>query len=162
VAVRLRRDFGAVLNLIAAHAILHQATRELDDEGRIIATLQDYEAVRRLLDPVISQQVEQTVSKKIRQTIYAVGEICSFKEEGERRVAGEQASATMREVAKEVGIDRSSASRRVKEALKYGYLKNLETKRGQPHRLVIGDPLPEQRSVLPTPEEVKDEWKKMR
>jgi hypothetical protein len=38
VAVRLRRDFGALLNLIRAHAILHQASRERDAEGRIIAT----------------------------------------------------------------------------------------------------------------------------
>jgi hypothetical protein len=33
VAVRLRRDFGAVLNLIRAHAVLHQASREKDDRG---------------------------------------------------------------------------------------------------------------------------------
>jgi hypothetical protein len=39
VAVRLRRDFGAVLNLIRAHALLHQATRESDGEGRIVATI---------------------------------------------------------------------------------------------------------------------------
>ena len=31
VAVRLRRDFGAVLGLIRAHALLHQATRGRDD-----------------------------------------------------------------------------------------------------------------------------------
>jgi hypothetical protein len=49
VAVRLRRDFGAVLNLIRAHAVLHGATRERDGEGRIIATLQDYAAVRELI-----------------------------------------------------------------------------------------------------------------
>lgn len=33
VAVRLRRDFTAVLNLVEAHAILHQVNRELDDQG---------------------------------------------------------------------------------------------------------------------------------
>lgn len=42
VAVRLRRDFGALLNLIRAHTILHQANRERDAEGRIIAALEDY------------------------------------------------------------------------------------------------------------------------
>ena len=34
VAVRLRRDFRAVLSLIRSHALLHQASRERDDAGR--------------------------------------------------------------------------------------------------------------------------------
>jgi hypothetical protein len=48
-AVRLRRDFGAVLNLIKAHALLHQASRERDREGRIITTITDYRVVRELV-----------------------------------------------------------------------------------------------------------------
>jgi hypothetical protein len=40
VAVRLRRDFGALLNLIRAHTILHQASQERDADGRIVATLE--------------------------------------------------------------------------------------------------------------------------
>jgi hypothetical protein len=37
VAVRLRRDFGGLLAMIRAHAILHQQTRTRDDRGRIVA-----------------------------------------------------------------------------------------------------------------------------
>ena len=48
VAVRLRRDFGALLRLIQTHAILHQAQRERDEEGRVVATLADYAAVYEL------------------------------------------------------------------------------------------------------------------
>jgi hypothetical protein len=48
VAVRLRRDFSVILSLIKAHAILHQATRERDAQGRIVATLADYARVRDL------------------------------------------------------------------------------------------------------------------
>ena len=162
VAVRLRRDFTAVLNFVEAHAILHQANRELDDQGRILATLRDYQAVRDLVDDIVSQGVEQTASKTIRQTVGAVDQICSRKDETGRLVGGEQWAATVKEVAKKLAIDRSAASRRVKDAVKRGYLKNLETKRGQPHRLVIGDLLPEEQSVLPEPEEVEDQWKKMR
>ena len=50
VAVRLRRDFGAVLNLIRAHALLHQASRKKDDRGRVVATLADYAAVRGFMN----------------------------------------------------------------------------------------------------------------
>ena len=48
-AVRLRRDFGAVLALIRAHAILHQQTRQRDEAGRIVAAIEDYAAVRELV-----------------------------------------------------------------------------------------------------------------
>jgi MarR family len=162
VAVRLRRDFTAVLNLIEAHAILHQGNRELDDQGRILATLRDYQAVRDLVDDIVSEGLEQTASKTIRQTVGAVDQICSLKGETGRRVGGEPWAATVKEVAKKLRIDRSAASRRVKDAVKRGYLKNLETKRGQPHRLVVGDLLPDQQTVLPEPEEVKNQWKRMR
>jgi hypothetical protein len=41
VAVRLRRDTKLLLNLIRAHALLHQAIRERDPEGRVLATIGD-------------------------------------------------------------------------------------------------------------------------
>ena len=41
VAVRLRRDFGALLNLIRAHALLHQDSRDRDANGRIVATIEE-------------------------------------------------------------------------------------------------------------------------
>jgi hypothetical protein len=41
-AVRLRRDFATLLNLVRAHALLHRATRQWDERGRILATLADY------------------------------------------------------------------------------------------------------------------------
>jgi len=49
VAVRLRRDFRALLRLIETHAILHQLNRATDDQGRIVATEADYLAVRELV-----------------------------------------------------------------------------------------------------------------
>ena len=65
IAVRLRRDFPAILRLVCAHAILHQATRDRDDEGRIIATFDDYAAVRGLLVEMVAEAVEATVSPTV-------------------------------------------------------------------------------------------------
>jgi hypothetical protein len=62
VAVRLRRDFAALLNLIRAHALLHQASRDRDAEGRIVATIEeDYAAVRKLVVDLVGEGVETTV-----------------------------------------------------------------------------------------------------
>src|ERR687889_937052 len=69
VAVRLRRDFGAVLNLIRAHAVLHQATRERDAEGRIVASFADYTTVRELVAELVSAGAEAAVPKTVRETV---------------------------------------------------------------------------------------------
>jgi hypothetical protein len=138
VAVRLRRDFATVLSLIRAHALLHRATREIAGE-RVIATLADYAAVRDLVTDLVSDAVEQTVSEAVRATVEKVAELT---------IAGGE--ATVVQVAVRLGIDKSSASRRVRAALEHGYLKNLEDRRGRPSRLVLGDPLPAEVTILPT------------
>ncbi len=43
-ATRVRRDLNTLLSLIQACAILHQAQRQRIEDGRIIATLDDYTA----------------------------------------------------------------------------------------------------------------------
>jgi hypothetical protein len=165
VAVRLRRDFKAILNLIETHAILHAATRSKDEQGRIVAKIADYRAVRTLVNDLVSEGVEQTVPNTVRQTVAAVTRICSGSAADENRGVRERdnpPTATVQQVSKALVLDRSSAARRVKQALTRGYLKNLETKRGQPLRLVVGDPLPEEENVMPMPEEVLKECRRRR
>lgn len=41
IAVRLRRDIKLLLNLIRTHALLHQANRQRDREGRVLASMDD-------------------------------------------------------------------------------------------------------------------------
>jgi hypothetical protein len=72
VAVRLRRDFGALLHLIRAHALLHQTTREQDTQGRIVATIEDYAVVRELVADLVSEGIEATVPATVRETVEAV------------------------------------------------------------------------------------------
>jgi len=145
VAVRLRRDFGAVLNLIRAHAVLHQATREKDADGRIVATLDDYVAVRELVADLVSEGIEATVPKGVREAVHAVA----------RLHAGNSEPVTVAEVARELELDRSAASRRIKTAREQGYLRDLEDNPRKPSRLVPGDPLPEDLEILPPPDALK-------
>jgi hypothetical protein len=142
VAVRLRRDFPTVLALIEAHALLHQATRKRTPEGAVMATFDDYSAVRELVANLISQGVDATVPKPIRETVIAVSELQSET----------SLDVSVANLAKKLHLDKSSASRRVSSATAMGYLKNLEDKRGRPARLVTGDPLPHDIDVLPTVE----------
>lgn len=145
-AVRLRRDFSVVLSLIQAHALLHQATRERDEDGRIIATLADYSQVRELVSDLIAEGVEATVPKAIRETVEA----------DENVIDGwDKDYATNKAVAEELDIDKAAASRRVSAAIGRGYLKNLEDRKGHPARLVLAESMPEDQEILPAPEELE-------
>ncbi len=146
-AVRLRRDFSALLSLVKAHAILHQASRERDDEGRVVATLEDYARVRELVADLFAEGVEATVPGIIRETVEAVGELVEE--------SGKRGYTTNKALAERLGIDKAAASRRVTKALGLYYLHNLEERRGRPAQLVLGEAMPEDREVLPTPEELE-------
>lgn len=144
-APRLRRDFSTLLSLIAAHAILHQASRERDEAGRIVATRDDYAAVRELLADLMAEGVEAAVPPIVRETVNAVAVLHVDSPEG----------VTGIEVAQYLGLDKGSASRRVKVAIKAGYLGNREWRKGQPQRLYVAAPMPEDREVLPTVERLR-------
>lgn len=140
VAVRLRRDFTQILHLIKAHAILHQASRTRDDQGRIVASLDDYAVVRELVADLISEGIGISVPDSVRETVEAI-----------RKLKG-NGSVTTSQIAAELLLDKSATSRRVKVAKDRGFVQNLETKRGKPAKLILGDPLPEETDILPTVE----------
>lgn len=141
VAVRLRRDFGAVLNLVRAHAVMHQSSRERDEDGNIIADLDDYAAVRELVADLVAEGVEATVPKTVRETVEAAKRLLEDSD-------GEP--ITTATVAQELKLDKSAALRRVRSAMDRGHLKNLEDRKGRPARIVSGDPIAGEVEVLPT------------
>jgi len=141
-AVRLRRDFAALLNLIKAHAMLHQLNRQRDEHGRVIATLADYAAVYRLVIEPLSEGVQAAVSRVTRETVEAV--------EALYRMNGKPVS--LAQLAERLGLDKSAVGRRVRVAIVEGYLVNQETRERQPMQLVPGELLPAEQAVLPPPE----------
>jgi len=140
-AVRQRRDFGAMLTLIRAHALLHRASRDLTEAGAIIATVQDYAVVRELVADLFSEGIEATVSATVRETVDAVAAL-------------NKNEVSLGELAAKLRLDKSVTSRRLRQATGLGYLVNLETRRGRPARIVLGDPMPEMVKLLPEPTEL--------
>ena len=147
IAVRLRRDFTQLLTLIRAHAVLHRGSRETDEAGRIIASIDDYTVVRGLVAHVISEGLGAGVSDATRETVDAVRELVAVQLSPDDGVK-------LKALADRFDLERSTVTRRVQVARRAGYVLNLEQKRGQPMRLVIGDPLPDQVEIFPTPEQV--------
>ena len=143
VTVRLRRDFATLITLLRAHALLHQLRRDRDDDGRVVANFDDYAAVRDLVGEVLADAAEHVVPATVREAVAAVRGQVNEHDPFEDGVS-------VVRVAVELGLDKSSAWRRVRTAIGRGYLKNLEDRRGRPARLVVGDPLPTDSTLLPT------------
>ena len=135
--VRLRRDFEQLLTVIKAVALLHQRERQIDSDGRVIATIEDYGIAHSLLEPLYVAVASDGVTPPIRSVVEAVGAM--------------EIAASLADVKRALGVSLSTAQYRVKRALDLGYLTNTAEK-GQRYRLVLGEPLPEETTALPTPE----------
>jgi hypothetical protein len=141
-ATRLRRDFKTVLSLIQAHTILHQANGRKDADGRLIAEIADYAAVRELVADLVAEGADVTIKPEVRETVNAVAAL----------IDGGKAEVMQADMRKTMKLDKSAISRRVTAALDAGALRNLEDRKGRPARLVLGDPLPDEIELLPQPE----------
>ena len=146
-AVRMRRDFGKLLNLISTVAMLYQCQRKRDEQGRIIATPEDYEIVYDLVSDAISEASETSIHKSVRETVSAVRKLLVGM--------ADDATISYRQLAEEMHLDKSAVSRRVSSAIDLGYLVNLEERRGKLAKIVLGAEMPEDIAVLPQPETIR-------
>ena len=150
VAVRLRRDFGALLTLIRVHALLHQASRPADEAGRIVAIVEDYAIVRQLVADLLADEVEVSVPAHVREIVEAVRAILAARE----TLPDDSSGVSQAEIAKRLDLDKAAISRRVRAACEHGFLNDCETRKGRSSRLLLGDPLPSEVELLPEPETV--------
>jgi len=149
VAVRLRRDFAALLSLIKAHALLHPAVRERDGKGRITASIEDYKVVLDLVGDIIAEGVEASVPESVKETVKAVHQLVDACDE-------DPPYATVSQLAEKLKLDRSATLRSIKTAIRRGFVKELEpAKKIKQKKYTIGEPLPtEAGGIFPTPDEL--------
>lgn len=141
IAIRLRRDFHVLLSFIRSHALLHQANRRRDDQGRIIAEIEDYKVIQELTNDIFSDGVDASIPGIIRETVSAVKSLLPHSND----------EVNVTSIAKYLKLDKSTAWRRVNDAIFRGYLINLEDRKGKPARIKLGDPLPYEMTILPHP-----------
>ena len=171
-AIRLRRDVTTLFQLIKANAILNQFTRKKDDSGRITADLEDYKVVYELIATIFSEGIEKTINPVIRETVEVVRLLLNSEDlesdeeyffpklrNNSQKQAGNKETKLkeidLPSIALALNVDRSTASRRVNKAIEMEFLINLETRKGQRARIILGRPLPEDVQILPTPEQLK-------
>jgi hypothetical protein len=144
-AVRVRRDFKQLLAMIKTIAFLAQGRRARTPEGWVEATLDDYQRARELLAPILDESICEVVPQVIRKAVEAV-------------LAGEEISYP--EMAKRLGVAKSTAMYRVRIAIDSGYLVNNEDRPRHSARIARGDPMPTDTSALPTIEQLGAEMAK--
>ena len=113
-------------------------------------------AVKALVEDTIAEGVEAAVSPSVRETVEAVRELS--KPSGDEQ---ENTNVTNKAVAEFLKIDSAAAWRRCQVALKSGYIRNEEERKGRPAKLVVGDKLPRETSILPEQEVLRSklQWR---
>ena len=84
------------------------------------------------------------MSATIRETVQAVAALEARWPDG----------VSLSHLAKTLRIDKSSVSRRTKDAQSKGYLVNGEQQAGKPARWLVGEPLPDDIEILAPPDHV--------
>jgi hypothetical protein len=138
-ATRILRDFQRLLSLVKAVALLRHRHRDRLPNGRVVATIQDYDAIYRLVGPMY----EASLSGATEQVRAVVGTVRELRAAGVPRV-------TYSAVARRLGLHPEQVKRWARVALDHDWLVNRAERPHQPADLDLGEPLPE-RTGLPEP-----------
>ena len=147
--VRVRRDFPRFLALIEASALLHQHQRRRSKDGRIVATLADYEIAWILAKDMLAD----TLRGWGRKTERIVTTAQNWREEHGTEVF------TKNQMADALRWDKNTVSKWTEPALTSGQLELVEEHRGNKAATFRYAGKGERTaSLLPTTEEIAAEW----
>jgi hypothetical protein len=143
--VRFRRDVGSLFSFIKASALLHQAQRQVDAQGRVVATVVDYEVAYPIFSRVMAQSSGKSVPDNVREVVNLIAERAGsatnpIKGRFQRTAAvgpGSEVVISSQQIGTATGIGKSAAYRAVLTALDLGFLTNNETRQGKPFRLLL-------------------------
>jgi hypothetical protein len=144
---RINRDFARLLSLVKAVSIMRHRHRHTDKGGRLIAAVADYKFVYDLVKKHYAAAVSGA-SEGVREVVAAVAALRESSEDSSVPV-------TITAVAKHLKAGKSTVSRRANIALENDWLVNKSEKRkGKSYDLDIGEPLPEDDTGLPSPDDL--------
>jgi len=173
--VRFRRDIGALLSLIRTSAVIHQFTRDCDENERIVATIEDYAAVRDAVELTMAQAAGRAPSASVHAVVEYVLKRIEDQQKGgkdsnspsrrqkSRRVSSNTSTDTIeisgQQIAKALGVSPSTVSRAITKACDWGYLANEQSRPRGPAILRQGTVTIDGTSVgplLPTVEQLQE------
>jgi hypothetical protein len=144
--VRFRRDINSLFNFIATSALLHQAQRQMDEHGRVVATIADYALAYPIFSKIMAEAAGKVVPDNVRAVIKLIADRAkapAIKPTGMRftrvEVAGHESEVAIsrEQLGIETGIGKWAAYRAVNTAIDLGFLSNNEIRPRKPFRLVL-------------------------
>ena len=165
--VRFRRDVGSLFNFIKASAILHQAQRQVDAQGRVVATVADYALAYPIFSKVMAQSSGKSVPDNVREVVKLIAERAgsaatkptkgSFSAPPRLALARKSSSPASKSAPLPASANRPPTGPSV-AALDLGFLTNNETRRGKPFRLALKQGVDEAGPpLLPDPKTIAQE-----
>ena len=125
VALRIRRDLGNFISAIEASAVAHKAQREVNQDGAIVATLDDYRHAHEAFDEGLAT-VHGKASEKVTAVVTAI-EAMQIEDLPDLPV-----KMTMRELAKRLRVASPMTARaRLAAALELGVIEQDDAMSGR-------------------------------
>ena len=148
--VRARRDFPRFLSLIEASAVLYQYQRKRDDNGTIVASLDDYALARRLAIPLLESAI-LGASEKTRKLVNVAREFASTTCAADPPSVKITASILSKKLPGS-GWSKATVRRHLTAAEEAGYLDLISAKRGQETEYRVANASEEICLALPMPD----------
>ena len=152
---QIYRDFDKILSLIETHALLHQDDRKKTDDNKVIATLEDYEVVWSLIEPVLELSSKKNITKDILRLVEVIKEhtesTFDFMNSTPQDIDNFNTSNYF--LAEKLGMTETAISRLCKKAKNMGLIINHEKIGNPAFYTVIKDPKMMD-SVLPHPKKL--------
>jgi hypothetical protein len=136
VALRIRRDLGNFVSAIEASAVVHKAQREINADGAIVATLDDYRHAHEAFDEGLAA-VHGKVSEKVTAVVAAIEAIRAAMPPDAPVAWSDHdpppaVKVTLRELAKRLRVaSLATAATRLEAALELGLIGQDDAKSGQ-------------------------------
>ena len=143
-APRILRDFARLMSLIKSIALIRQRHRQIYSRGQIIASIEDYQTMRELVNEMYIDS-SSGITTEIRQLVEGVIKLNTDRKAGDKITASK--------VKDYLGISKVAVSRRASKAIKQEWIINQETRKGYPADYIPGEPMPKTEG-LPTLEDM--------
>jgi len=159
---RIRRDFKQLKQLTRLNALVNQCYRETDEQGRIVATLEDYAVGRELVLDTMAKEQGAVIPTRTRVLVSKVYEL--LEAAPETGIVNEpEVRVSQRRLSELTGIPQRTIGRAVADAVDRGFLVNEERTPKKPMRLTKGDVQMSAEDdvshVLPTVETIEQQMK---
>ena len=156
-SLRMRRDIDKILTLLEVHAFLHHKKRKKTADGKIIAELTDYEAIRMLVKDRLETEMRKAKSLKTNKDVLSVVSVVKDL------FNSKNSPVTNKEIGEKLNLKPDQVSRSVKKAIKLGLLINQDDNRGKTNQLVPNEDeqsnpethVNSKKSQLPTVDDIK-------